>query len=150
MYVYQEEKFADIVEEVKPLLYEHWKELANHQDIRPLDPNYELYTLLSNNDILRIYTVRTEGKLIGYSCFYVSPNLHYRTWLYASCDVYYIDPAYRTSGVGKDMIGHIERQLKALGVKAVMIQDKVNHSHEKFFKFLGYTPVEQHYEKVLD
>lgn len=138
------------MEEVKPILYEHWKELANHQDIRPLDPDYDLYTKLSDMNIIRIFTARDEGKLVGYSCFYVAPNFHYKTWVYAACDVYYLNPDYRQSGTGREMFIKMEKWLKSLGVKAVVVQDKVNHSHEKFFRFLGYTPVEQHYEKVLD
>src|SRR2546421_12373618 len=127
---YQEEAFDSIVEELKPLLYDHLTELANHKDIRPLDPNYESYSVLNSLGNIRIFTVRNEGKLIGYASFVISNCLHYKTWVWAVCDVYYLHTDYRKTITSERMFNKIEAWLKDMKVNSVMVQDKVNHSHQ--------------------
>jgi GNAT superfamily N-acetyltransferase len=150
MITYQEESFESIFEDALPILFKQWEELANHKEDRPLDISYDGYKKLNEEGTIRIFAVRDEGMLIGYASFALANNLHYQTWKYADCDVYYIDPEYRGNGVGLQMIKEIETWLKSLGVKSLVMHDKLNHSHEKFFLALGFNPIEKKYEKVLD
>lgn len=147
--IFQEEKIRDILEEMKPMLQLHWEELANNKDVRPLNPDYDRYTQLNNLDYIRLFTVRSLGRLVGYSTWYVSYNLHYKDWMYASNDVYYLDPGYRNKGNGHIMFQETEKWLKSMGVKNVVVQDKLHQSHESFFVKLGFTPIEQNYEKII-
>lgn len=150
MITYKEEWFTDkLISEIDPILKDHWKELANNQEIRPLDPDYPKYKMMSQMNILKVFCVRDEGKLIGYAAFFVGNHPHYKNWKFAIADVYYLLPQYRKLGVGQEMFVQIENWLKGLGAKIVHIQDKINHSHEKLFTSLGYTVVEKIYEKVL-
>ena len=149
MITYKEEKLIDILDEMKPMLLKHWEELANYQDIRSLNVDYDSYIKLNELELIRIFTVRDSSKLIGYASFYISNNLHYKNWLHAACDVYYLDPEYRLSGVGTKTFEELEHWLKSLGVKSIVVQDKINHSHEKFFVRMGFNPIEQNYEKIL-
>ena len=146
---YQEEKLKDILEELKPMLTLHWEELANHKTDRPLDPDYDMYELMNDNNIIRIYTVRSDEKLIGYSFWIIANHLHYKTWRYALSDIYWLHPDHRKTGVSFDFFFKMEDWLKGLGVKSINIQDKLNHSHANFFNRLGFTPIEQNYEKVV-
>ena len=146
---FQEEKFEDVIEELKPLLTFHWNELANNKDIRPLDVDFDTYVKLSEIGSLRLFTVRNDGVLVGYASFMLANNPHYKTWKYATCDVYYLDPRFRLSGIGTTMFEEIQSWLKSLGVKSVTVQDKINHSHEEFFLRLGFNLVERTYEKIL-
>ena len=145
----KEEKFKDIIDEALPLLTKHWKELANHQDIRPLDINFEAYEQMNDLGLIRVFTVREDEKLVGYASFCINYNLHYKTWKHAICDVYYIAPEKRTLGFGSKMFSEIEGMLRDLGVNSVIVQDKVKQSNAKFFQALGFGISEQHYEKVL-
>lgn len=146
---YQEEKLADILEEIKPLNYSHWEEIANNKDVRPLNPDYETYTWLNNNNIVRIFTARDGVTLVGYFIFVVVDHMHYQGWLHADVDIYWIDPAYRKQGIGSEMMKEVETWLQGLGVKQITMMDKVKHSHKSFFEYLGYKPVEQMYEKLI-
>jgi len=146
---YQEEKFSDLKEEITPMLKAHWEELANHKDIRPLDVDWAMYQLMTDNGLLKTYTVRDDNKLIGYSNWIITNTLHYKSWKYAVADVYYLDPEYRKSGTSYDFFFRIQDYLKALEVKSITVQDKLTHPHNNFFNRLGFTPVEQLYEKVL-
>lgn len=146
---YQEEKLEDILEEVKPLFQKHWEELALNKDTRPLDPDYASYIMLSGLQIVRVFTVRLDKKIVGYSIWFINKHMHYQTWLYALSDVYWLDPDQRKTGVSYDFFFKIEDWLKSIGVKSILIQDKIEHSHAKFFNQLGYKPIEQNYEKVI-
>ncbi len=149
MITYQEEKMVDIVEEVKPLLETHWQELANHKDTRPLDPDYDGYIRLNDADMVRIFTARVDGVLIGYICYAIANNLHYKDWKYAVCDVYYVSPKYRNNKIGADMFILAEAWLRGMGIQSTTAHVKVSHPHDELFEYLGYTLVERHYEKVL-
>lgn len=150
MITYQEESFENIYEDALPILYEQWQELANHKEDRPLDIDYDSYKRLNEEGVIRIFAVRDEGLLVGYASFAISNNLHYQSWKYADCDVYYIDTKYRGNGIGLQMVEEIQSWLKELGVKSLVMHDKLNHSHEKFFLAMGFNPIEKRYEKVLD
>lgn len=146
---YQEEKLSDCLEEMKPMLLKHWEELANHRDTRPLDPDYQMYLAMNDMEIVRVFTVRSDSKLIGYSIWIVAKHLHYKTWLYAVSDIYWLNPEHRKTGVAFDFFFKIEDWLKSLGVNSITVQDKLTHKHNSFFNRLGYTPIEQLYEKVI-
>jgi hypothetical protein len=147
--VFKEEKLADCLEELKPLLKLHWEELANNKDIKALDPDYATYLCLNEINVVRVFTVRIDTKLVGYSIWIVNKHLHYKTWVYAVADVYWLHPDQRKTGVSYDFFFKTEDWLKSLGVKAIVVQDKLNHSHTSFFNRLGYTPIEQNYEKMI-
>lgn len=146
---FQEEKIIDLREEIEPLLIKHWEELANNKDTRPLDVDFDLYIKLNEDGFIKVFTARIEGELIGYASFFIANNLHYKTWKYATADVYYLDPAYRKQGLGFIFFKEIKEWLKYLEVKSVTVQDKLNHSHRDFFIKIGFTPVEQLYEIML-
>ncbi len=147
---YQEEKISDILEELKPILVKHWEELANNKDVRPLDPDYDTYLALNEAGFIRIFTARDDSnKLAGYFCFVIAKNLHYKTWIHANVDVYYIAPEYRNLGAGTEMVGKVEEWLKGLGVNFITLMDKTHKSHQSFFTRLDYKMVEQNYEKLI-
>ena len=148
--IYQEEKISEAFDEMDPLMIIHWQEVANNQDIRPLDINYDKYIELNNQGHLRLFTVRDDyGTLVGYATYFIADNLHYKTWKYASNDVYYLSEEHRKTGVSTKMFEEIEKWLKDMDVNNIVIQDKVHHTHEKFFTKMGYTLIEQNYEKVI-
>lgn len=146
---FQEEKFDDVKSELEPIFKKHWEELANNKDTRPLDVDYTMYSVMSDLQILKVFTVRVDGKLIGYSFWIVAKHLHYKTWLYAVSDVYWLDPEHRKTGIALDFFFKIEDWLKGLGVKSITVQDKLTHKHNNFFNKLGYKPIEQLYEKII-
>ncbi len=149
MTVYQEARVEDVLEEIKPLLLKHWEELANHKEDRVLNPDLDLYIALNKTGAFKLFTVRDGGKLVGYTCYMVYPNPHYKQWLYAVCDVYYVDPEARKQGIGKDLFSFSERALKEYGIKSITSHVKVTHPHDELFLSLDYNLVERHYEKVL-
>lgn len=149
MITYQREKASDVLEEIQPLIHEHWLEITHYPDIL-LDPDYERYAQAENSGALRIYTVR-DGVLIGYGIFFVNTNAHYKASLQAVQDILFLLPEWRGSTVGFRLVKFCEEQLRGEGVQVVY--HHVKNAHPMLGSLLahqGYEPVETIYAKRLD
>ena len=120
------ERFLDVIEEAKPILVEHWRELAFYPDI-PLDPDYALYETLDKAGIVSIYTVRARGELVGYAVYFVRPNHHYRSARWAISDIILVRKGYRTYGIGSRLFAFAEDDLRRQGVTVMHTTTKHEH-----------------------
>jgi GNAT superfamily N-acetyltransferase len=143
------ERYRDVIGEGQSMLMAHWAELAVHKDI-PLDPEYAFYEKMDDIGALRIYTVRSEGQLIGYSIFVVRPrHAHYNIG-WAMNDIVWLHPEHRNEGVGAAFVAFWDQELTALGVTLVHINAKVSHPALAYLlKKCGYVVIEAGYEKRL-
>lgn len=146
---YQVERWAFLRREMLPLLVQHWKEIAlNHTDV-PLDIDHERYDALDESGALHIVTVRKDGELIGYHVAMVSGHLHYKSTLHAITDVYWVHPNHRAGFTGIRLFQHVEREMKALGVRKLFTGTKVHLDMSPLFERLGYRRVEYLYAKLI-
>jgi hypothetical protein len=134
--------------ELMPLLAAHWYEIAHYPDI-PLDVDVNAYEMAEHAGMLRLYTVRDDGRLMGYAVFFVRPNMHYQGSIQASQDVLYLDPAIR-GGTGYRFIRWCDEQLRAHGVQAVYQHVKAKHNFGPILERQGYELVDLIYAKRLD
>lgn len=116
------ESVAMVLEEIKPLLHAHWREIAQYPDI-PLDPDYDQYAYAEAAGQLRIYTARAE-RLVGYGIYLVAPAWHYRQSLQARQDILFLLPEYRQGRAGLKLIEYADAQLEAEGVQVIYQQLK--------------------------
>lgn len=144
--VFARERFQDVIDEAVPLLVQHFEETARFKDI-PLSPNFEAYKHLDDTGILRIFTARKFGKLVGYCTFFVQPHLHYRESLQAYQTLLFVDPEFR--GFGMRFIAWMDDQLKVEGVSLVhqTVTQKLDFS--SMLSRLGYEPFENIYIRRL-
>lgn len=146
MITVQREAIADILPELKPLLAEHWREVAHYQDIE-LAPNYEFYSTCT---ALRCFTVREEDVLIGYAIFGVAHNKHYMDSLQAVQDILFVHPEHRGSA-GARLVKFADAQLRKEGVQAVYHHVKMQHpTLGLLLDRMGYETVEVVMAKRLD
>jgi GNAT superfamily N-acetyltransferase len=120
------ESFADVIDEIKPLLVEHWAELALYSDI-PLDPDYTAYEALDRAGAIVIYTVRAHGELVGYAVYFIRKHLHYRQHTWGINDIVLVRDRYRDFGIGTALFDFIEADLKKRGVNVMHTNTKVLH-----------------------
>lgn len=139
----------ELCDELKPLLEKHYTEIAHYLDI-PLDPAFEQYIAMENVGALRVFTARLEGKLIGYSIFFVRPNLHYRSSLQAAQDILFIDPDHRKGSFGGRLIAFCDEELKREGVQVVYHHVKKAHNFGPLLERMGYQLVDLIYGRRLD
>lgn len=135
--------------EIEPLLYKHWEEIAHFKDI-PLAPNREVYDRLEAAGVLRCFTARLAGALVGYLVATVVPSLHYSGSVQSHQDVLFVLPEHRKSRAGIGLLRFAERQLNAEGVQVLHQHMKVAHDFGPLLERLGYEWVEKIYVKRLD
>lgn len=146
---YQVEKLIDVLEELQPLLLNHYHEIAWRQDKIDLNPDYERYFVLEEQEMLMIVTARDDGELVGYSIYFLSPNIHYSDHKFGVNDIVYLDPAYRKSGYAVALFDFSHKQLKERGCTVATIHMKTKQPFEELALGLGYDKVEYNYSKYL-
>lgn len=147
MIEYKRETVAGVLDEIKPLLQKHWEEIAHYKDI-PFAPDYDQYLKADLMGMVRVYIAREEGVLIGYSVYFVRPNLHYSTSLQAYQDLIYVDKSRR--GFGLLFMLWCDKQLKADGVQVVATHIKAAHNFGPALERIGYELMDLIYVKRLD
>lgn len=150
MISFAEETITDAtLAEAKPLLEQHWREIALYPDI-PLDPDYEFYKSASKVGLLHAYSARDAGQLIGYTLFVVQRHRHYRSLVSASNDIIWIHPDHRKAKIGSRFCDFWDEELKKLGVRVCHINTKVLHPALQWLLMSkGYAEVEKAFEKRL-
>lgn len=151
MITYQEEKIIDILEELDPLLTDHYEEIAWRKDKIKLSPDYDKYLKLEEMGILHTVTAREPdaGKLVGYFISFVQPHLHYSDTLYAVNDILYMSPEYRATEASANLFRFAEESLKSIGVDVITLHMKVWLPFEALSSYLGYEKIEYNYSKYI-
>ena len=137
-----------LLDEALPLLRAHWAEIAHYPDI-PLEVDAQTYERSEAAGIVRCFTARTAGALVGYALFFVRHAPHYASSLQAVQDVVYLAPAVR-GGTGFRFIAWCDAQLAAEGVQAVYHHVKRAHDFGPLLERQGYALVDLIYAKRLD
>jgi DNA-binding Lrp family transcriptional regulator len=143
------ETLAQAKPDGEPLLRRHWAEIAHYQDI-PYAPRWEVYETLERAGILRIYTARLDGDLIGYAVYALGYNMHYGSSLEATEDVLFLVPEQRKGRVGLKLIKFTDALLKVEGVQLVKRHVKFAHDHGRILQRMGYEAIDAIYGKRLD
>ncbi len=149
---YDVEKWRDVLPEMEPILFQHWKEIALGQDKVPLDIAREKYQVMCDAGNLHIVTVRDDGKLVGYHVAIVSGHLHYLSTKHGITDVYYLMPEYRLGITGIRLFRRVEEEMRAIGVKKLFTGAKLHTADGKsgrLFEYLGYNHTENLYTKWI-
>lgn len=147
---FAEEPLLQCLEEAKPLLTMHWREIARNQDLIALDPDFIRYTQLQERGQLLVVTARDAGRLVGYATFFIDAQIHYRKTRWAESDVYWLHPDYRGQGHGERMMAFCEAELRSRSV--VVLHAKAKDAHAAagaMWQKRGFEPIETVFAKVL-
>lgn len=143
------ECMANVKEDIKPLLDKHWAETEPNQDTIPLDPDWNEYALLDQMGILRIFTARKDGALIGYCVVMMSKSIHHKDHLFASTDVIYVKPEFRKSTTGAELIKFAEAHCKENGASLMTLNMKVDFPFDGLMQRMGFNLLERVYHKCF-
>lgn len=149
MIEYLEESIKDVLEEMKPLLVAHYKEVHAFPDKIPFNPDYELYFLLEEHNNLHVLTIRDDGKLVGYIIAFVRTNPHYQDHVYAVNDIIYLDPEYRHTDVSRNMLMIAEDCYRRLGASVITYHMKVSVPFKSLCESVGLEHKENMYMKYI-
>lgn len=146
--IYAEPNFRD-------LLQEHWEGLAVHKDEMPLDPDFDRFAQLEDMGIFKVWAARSaNGMLVGYFGLFIQPHIHYKTTLTAVEDLYLLSAPYRRGMTGFRFFKTAIAALKELGVKRVILHDKVHFAADRgtlgrFFERLGFEHTDRLWSRML-
>ena len=143
------ERLSSFINELKPLLEKHYKEVHVYRKVVDFNPDYETYLSLDEAGVLHCVTARVDGKLVGYFISTVSASLHYMDHKYAVNDVVYIDKGLRGSNLAYDMISFAENEYKKMGVSVYTLHIKTAIPCEKLMNSLELKKIESIYSKYI-
>jgi hypothetical protein len=140
------EAFSNVKDEIKPLLEAHWEEIALHKGEIKLEPNWNAYAEMASNGVLRIYTARKSGKLVGYFVVFVMPSLHYRRFMFANNDILFLTKTERKGMTGVKLLKFAVEELTKENVKLININVKKKQDFGPILERLGFEHVEDHWQ----
>ena len=146
---YQQEFLHSVVEDIKPLLEEHWEEVALNKDKIKINPDWEAYFSLESQGKLDIFTARDEGVLVGYFVVFVYAHILYKDHFFAKNDLIYLSPSHRKGFTGIRLIKFAEKCLKEDGVSVLVVNTKNHRPFHKVMQFLGFIPEDVEYSKYI-
>lgn len=142
------ERVHDLWDEAAVLLAQGFAEFDPHPEI-PLDVNRRVYEELEDAGLLRVYTARANGELVGYAVFTLVFSIRRMTLLQAQQDLIHVDRAYRGRTTAA-LLRYAEKALRADNVKLLYHSTPIKGSGlSRLLEILGYQQIAQVYEKVL-
>lgn len=150
MITYQKESYRVLINEAQELFKKHSEESSDRLDIIPLDINFKAHLILEANRRLETFTVRDDGRLIGYTTWILTNPMHYKNSITASSTMIYVLPEYRKGLLGYKLIKWSIDQIKKRNVKRILIGIKPHHDFGKILERLGASHFEKIYSIVLD
>jgi GNAT superfamily N-acetyltransferase len=141
------ELFCDLWDEMQPLLVENQAETGDPDMV--LSPNVLHYATLEAGNILRVYTVRADGELVGYAFFCTMPSPHYHGSRQAFHDTTFVRKEWRSKGAGLRLLRFVEEQLADDGCEVMYQTVTPHHDHSKVLLRRGYKLYDTVYGKRL-
>jgi Acetyltransferase (GNAT) family len=143
---YQQEFLATCWREGERLIPQHWSDAGN--DGSP-DIDVRILEHLEQLDALRIFTMRSDGQLVGYALMVITPSTHLAGRTLALCDGIYIDKPMRGLAAVGGLLRFAEECLREDGVKEIRLHAKAGTSLGSLFARFGYTLAETVHTKGL-
>lgn len=129
---------SDKVAELLPLLQMHRDELATNKALMVLNPNWEMYRALEQNDALLALLAYCDDEIVGYSACILTKHPHYMGLTYAHNDVLFLAPAFRGGRLGIQLIHATEQAAKERGAQMVMWHAKEGTALLGMLPRMGY------------
>jgi hypothetical protein len=104
------ETFAQVRDEIEDLIVMHYDEIALDKHVIKLDPDWGKYESMERDNALRIFTARKDGKLVGYSVFFLVWHQQFKQNLFAQNEMIFLHPDYR-GDTGVRLIRYSQEQL---------------------------------------
>ena len=149
MITIQHECLTNVKEEIKPLLEIHWEMVALNQGKIKLNPDWKEYAKLDAAGILKIFTARSDGQLVGYCVLIISNSIHYKDHIFAINDVTFVLPEYRTGATGYKLLKYAEDYCDENGVSLMMVNTKVHVPFDNLLIGMGFNLIERIYSKCF-
>jgi len=144
--LFSEEKLDEyLIDEIEELFPMQHPEVDSKEVMYDMD--WDAYLKMGN--LLRVYTVRENKRLVGYSAYIVTMSLHYKGEYWAINDAIYILPEYRKGGKGEEFITFCEVRLAQENAVAATMSVKPGRNFSEMLMKIGYELEETMYLKRI-
>lgn len=141
-----EQCWHEIYDKPDGLAYKHWCETQGFRSYQGYAPSFERYNSYAKSGWFVQFTVRDEGRLVGYAGAYVVPSMHSQQ-LISTEDTWYLSPDYRKGWNAIRFYRFMEDHGKKLGVVEATMTMPEEKSLNPLVARLGYTCVAKLYSK---
>lgn len=149
MLAYGIEPLETCWDEVVALGAAHWGEtMEYYRGKQPFNPQFERYNQYDKVGWLITFTVRDEGKMIGYSLIYLVPSMHTQQTI-ATEDTIFLLPEYRRGRNGLRFHQFIEDELKKRGAKEITVTAQPGSAACRILEHLDFKVINHQYSKHL-
>ena len=143
------ECLASVKEDIKPLIEKHWELVALNQGKIKLNPNWGEYARLDAAGVLRVFTAREGGELVGYCVLVVSRSMHYKDHVFANNDVTFVLPDNRAGATGYKLLKYAEDHCAENDISLMNVNTKVHIPFDSLLLGMGFTLIERIYSKCF-
>lgn len=132
------------------LAYLHWCETQQYRHYQEYAPSQKRYEDAERIGMFYQATARIDGKLVGYSGFYVTTSMHTQDWI-AMEDTWYLVPEQRKGWNAISFYKYIEAFCASKGVIEITltIPDTKDKRLGDLLTRLAYQPVSVSYSKRI-
>ena len=131
----------ELILELTPILEIHRAELQSFPDMK-LNPSWDIYKILEERGKLKYIIAREDNIIVGYSLYIIDYNMHYKDFVFATEDVFYVINDKRGSRIGIKLVKYSEKLLKEMGVDVITHHAKFTNRFGQFLEKLGYKKTE--------
>lgn len=151
MVEFARETVAAALDEMLPLVYRHNDEIPYGVTAAdPLDIDVDLYKRLCELGLVRLFTVRDAGHLVGYAMFHLGTSLHRKYLKQAHEGGLYVHPEFRRGTTAIKFLAYISAELKKEEFDMVLYNSPAaNPKFGELLHLLGYSKVDEVYARRL-
>ena len=143
------ENYSSCYEEALPLLEDYWHEAELFSKEKELNPNHNYYLQLEQTDMVAVFTVRVEERLVGFAVVVSSPAVESTGAYDGVIDLVYIHPDFRKGAAGLKLMRYIEDVLTGLNFRSLKAGSSTKKDISVLLERRGFSPIETIFEKML-
>jgi len=150
MTTYQQEFMATADrEEAEALMRADWEEINSPAKGDKFEIDWETYLQLESMGILKVFTARDDGRLVGYFSVILSAVLHNKGSVQAVGDAFYVHKDFRKGFVGIKLFKFVESCLLEDGHRGLVVASTEAYPLDRLLTRMGYVKAETQYYKDL-
>lgn len=131
------------------LIKQHWVEIASTQKVRALNVGWQFYTAIAKVQGLLMCTARDDEEMVGYYLAIILPDPHCQHIKNLTEDSHFVQPEYQRRGLGRALVRTMEAAAIDKGCLISKVRTKKHRDNGAFWREMGYTHIEDVYQKVL-
>lgn len=119
---------------IRELMEEHYDEVVTLKGLMKLNPRWDAYDALEDDDKLISIIASSDGKPAGYSLNIIDQHLHYADLTVAQNDVLFVAQRYRNSSLGLKIMSRTKELARKAGAELMLWHAKPDTPLDQILK----------------